>query len=488
MRPITSLRHGSGLALLIAAVAALIPASATAALHPRATFGARGTIARAVLADQAGTDARGRPVAAFSQSFGGVLRVIVTRWTSDGHIDRGFGDGSAGAGSVQLISAVPAEIVSTPRFAGTVDGGLVLAASVSAGDDHRVVVVRLADDGAPAAGFGNAGVAVLDSAPVTADPLPLADGRIVLANEMTVTRLTAAGALDAGFGFGGTADVPGQSSALAVSGDRVFVGMDGALVSTLSAAGQPDGPVRSFGTTSQALTEELRAVGDRIVVRGSFGFNAPGPPNIVVRSGFVGDLADGVAHAIPGGAARIDDQGRVVLVDLAGHVRRFDSGGVRDGALNGSLPKTPGRVLFSRQTVGLTANGIVVGGLVGGAVLPAAGFAALRADGTLDRAFGGPVLLKLRGQRARLDGRIVPVRVHCADGAQRRCVVGASAGSTTVRAFVAPGGDRRLRVPITRKLARAIRRVGRKEVRLRLSVIEEEQRIQEESVSVAVRR
>ncbi len=488
MRPITSLRHAGRLALLIAALAALIPATAAAALQPRATFGARGSVARAVLADQLGSDVRGRPVAAFSQSFGGTLRLVVTRWSADGRIDRGFGDGSSGAGTAQLITSVPAEIAGAPRFAGTADGGLVVAVAVSAGDDHRVAVVRLADDGTPVAGFGSAGVAVLDSAPVTADPLPLADGRILLANEMTVTRLTPAGTPDPGFGFGGEQDVPGQSSALALSGDRVLVGLDGALVATLSAAGQPDGPVRSFGATSQARTEEIRAVGERIVVRGSFGFNAPGPPNVVARTGFVGDLADGVPHVIAGGPARIDEQGRVVVVDSARRVRRFDSAGVRDGALNRSLPMPPGRVLFSPQTLGLSANGIVVGGPVSGSLLPAVGFAALRADGTPDRPFGGPVLLKLRGQRARLDGRIVPLRVHCADDAQRRCVVRASAGSTTVRAFVAPGGDRRLRVPITRKLARTIRRVGRKEVRLRLKVIEEDQRIQEESVSVAVRR
>ena len=146
-------------------------------------------------------------------------------------------------------------------------------------------------------------------------------------------------------------------------------------------------------------------------------------------------------------------------------------------------------MVFDRRQLGFAPDGsMIVGGNVSGGVLPAVGFVKLRANGTVDRAFGGPVLLKLRGQTARLDGRIVPVRVHCADDALRRCVVRAWAGSTTVRAFVAPGGDRRIRVPITRRLARTIRRVGRKEVRLRLSVVEESTRIQEESVSVRVRR
>ena len=181
MRPMTSQGHGPAIALVIACVAALVPATATAALQPRATVGARGSAARAVLSDQVGSDARGRPVTAYAQSFGGVLRLVVSRWTSDGRLDGAFGDGSSGRATAQLITPVPAEIVAPPRFAGTPDGGLVVAVALSAGDDHRTAVVRLGDDGSPLPGFGAAGIAVLDSPPVTSDPLVLADGRILLA-------------------------------------------------------------------------------------------------------------------------------------------------------------------------------------------------------------------------------------------------------------------------------------------------------------------
>ncbi|MEA2192943.1 MAG: hypothetical protein QOI73_3064, partial [Solirubrobacteraceae bacterium] len=161
------------LALLTASAAALVPATADA-LRPRATLGARGTVARAVLVDQTAVDVRGRPVAAFVQAFEGRLRFVVSRWTADGRVDRAFGDASVGPGTSQLFADVPLLSVISTRVAGTPDGGLVVAASLQVEGGVRVAVLRLDDDGAAVAGFGTDGVALAGDGELTAGPIALA--------------------------------------------------------------------------------------------------------------------------------------------------------------------------------------------------------------------------------------------------------------------------------------------------------------------------
>jgi hypothetical protein len=83
---------------------------------------------------------------------------------------------------------------------------------------------------------------------------------------------------------------------------------------------------------------------------------------------------------------------------------------------------------------------------------------------------------------------VVALRVHCADAAQRRCVVRMSAGSRVVRSFVAPGGDRRIPVRVGRTAARRIHVRGRAIVRVRFSVIDEAARVAVLDAPIGVRR
>ncbi|MEA2192775.1 MAG: hypothetical protein QOI73_2896, partial [Solirubrobacteraceae bacterium] len=323
-----------------------------------------------------------------------------------------------------------------------------------------------------------------------AGPIALADGRVLLAQGAAVRRLTASGAPDPAFGTDGTTILSSEVSALALDGERVLAAFPTVDVATLGPDGALQGGVNGIaGDASDTVVLGLRAVGDRIVMHGIGRYPAAGSRRgTLVDGAFVAELPSGDFERVPLGPAAIDEDGSVVVVGPGGRVRRYTTDGQQVPGLRATLPPAPGNVRFLRQVVGFGPGGrIVAGAITSGTLLPTATFAALR-DGAIDRAFGGAPLLKLRGRSVRLERRVIPVRVHCADDAQRRCVVRATAGSSTVRAFVAPGGDRRLRVPVRRSLARAIRRAGRREVRLRLSVIEEAQRVQEESVSLVVRR
>ncbi len=78
--------------------------------------------------------------------------------------------------------------------------------------------------------------------------------------------------------------------------------------------------------------------------------------------------------------------------------------------------------------------------------------------------------------------------MHCADDAVRRCVVRLHAGARTVRAFVAPGGDRRIPVRVGAAAARRVHARGKAIVRVRFSVIDEAVRVEALDAPIVVRR
>ena len=116
--------------------------------------------------------------------------------------------------------------------------------------------------------------------------------------------------------------------------------MNGGLFATLDAAGLLAGPVQAIGAPFNTVVEEIRAAGEQVVTRGFFDHNPAGPPDVVLRTGFVVALGAPVPSLVPPGPARLDELGRVVVVDRFSRVRRYDSLGARDGALDGVLPKS----------------------------------------------------------------------------------------------------------------------------------------------------
>lgn len=148
-------------------------------------------------------------------------------------------DATFGAAGILTLKAFP-----DTRFDSILEqktGALVIAGRVY-GADRRPAglrLVRLGADGALDPGFGNGGTTIIPAAKVGGENAEgvalevMADDRIVISGFAFVTRVTAAGALDVSFGDGGSVDVTKVVSSpkfqargsiqARVSGDAVFL-------------------------------------------------------------------------------------------------------------------------------------------------------------------------------------------------------------------------------------------------------------------------
>lgn len=175
----------------------------------------------------------------------GLLRV-----NADGSLDAGFGSlGSVrtdfGLGNWEEAAGVAVQP----------DGRILVAGRVRVGGVFNLALARFASNGAPDSGFGNAGLvttAVSTQADVAKALALQADGKIVVVGQMAslgsnpdmvVARYQSDGALDSGFGSGGT----------------LAVDFYGAIDSAEAVAVQPDGRLvlggaaRNAGTTGLGL-------------------------------------------------------------------------------------------------------------------------------------------------------------------------------------------------------------------------------------------
>ncbi|MEA2194185.1 MAG: hypothetical protein QOG42_619 [Solirubrobacteraceae bacterium] len=482
----------------------------------RIVFGALGSVARMLPAQAYGVDAAGRPVTAFAQPADGRLRLVAVRWTQDGAVDGGFGTGDSGAGVAQVFVDVATDATGPPRIAGTSDGGLLIAVPLRGiAASHRIALLRLDAAGRLASAFGAGGVAVLDGVQLTAGPQELAGGAIAVAGATVASAgrlamLGAGGEPDVGFGQGGAITLPDRPTALAAAGDGLVVGLRTPAAQVrilrLDRSGRPDERSGPGGIQAAALPgadaaapETLRAAdGGTVTAVGTAQRAQPGAPNDAgpapVRFAARFPIA-GAGAAVPlpaDGVAGADAAGRVLVAAPDGsRIRRYATDGRLDRTFAGSGSATtrlPRSVTRNPAVLAVLADGtIVTGGPGTWDDVPVPAFLRLRADGSAERGFG-PRLLTPRQISARLRAHdVIALRVHCAGDAQRRCVVRLRAGARSVRAFVAPGGDRRIPVRVGAAQARRIRARGRAIVRVRYSVIDEAVRVEALDAPIVVR-
>lgn len=482
----------------------------------RIGFGALGSVGRMLPAQAYAVDGAGRPVTAFAQAADGRLRLVVVRWTTEGAVDSSFGAGDSGIGVAQLFVDVASDAAGTPRIAGTSDGGLHVAVPLRGiAASQRIAVLRLDGSGRLVGGFGAGGVVVLEGMQLAVGPHELADGAIVLGGETVgagrLVLLGPDGRQAAGFGQGGALPLTDRPTALTPTSDGLVVGLgtraSNVRILRLLRTGRPDeraGPgglqQATFDGVAATTPETLRAGGDGTVsVVGTAQRSLPGPTSnagpepvrFAVR--FPATGAGEPAAALPHGASAVDPAGKVLVAAPGGtQIRRYGIDGRLDRtfARSGSAPaRLPRSIARSPAALVVLSDGTILAGGPGSwDEAPLATFLRLHADGTRDKRFG-PRLLTLRQTSASLRAHdVIALRVHCDDAAQRRCVVRLRAGARTVRAFVAPGGDRRIPVRVGTTAARRIHRRGRAIVRVRFSVIDEAVRVEAIDAPVVVRR
>ena len=492
------------------------PPPEQAAPTGRIGFGALGSVARMLPAQAYGVDGGGRPVTAFAQTGDGRLRIVAVRWTADGAVDTSFGTGDSGAGVAQHFVDLASDSTGTPRIAGTRDGGLLLAVPLSGvAASQRIALVRLDGAGRLLPSFGAGGVASLDGMALAAGPVELGDGSIAVAGETVATAgrlavLRADGRPDRDFAQGASLTLSDRPTALAAAGDGLVVGLRtaGAVrILRLQRNGRPDERAGAGGLQSAALTGvdvtspgtlSVRDDGTALVVGTALRPvpGAPptaGPDALRLAARFPAAGAGAAATVAADGAAAVDAAGRILVAAPDGtRVRRYTI----DGRLDRTFAESGSA--RTRLPAGVTRNPTVLAVLGDGAIVAGgpgtwgetavATFLRLRADGTADRRFG-PRLLTPRQTSARLDAHnVIRLRVHCAEDAQRRCVVRLRAGAQTIRAFVAPGGDRRIPVRVGKTSARRVRARGRAIVRVRFSVVDEAVRVEALDAPIVVRR
>lgn len=137
------------------------------------------------------------------------LDMVVLRYTPDGLLDIGFGDG----GVVTLGLPVITERAVSVALRG--DGRIVVAGTSNVNGNEDFQVRQLLEDGAPDPSFGDMGVSTPAMGPgndAAADMLLLPDGRVVVIGnraqaDQVVARYTPGGALDPYFGQGGVLDL-----------------------------------------------------------------------------------------------------------------------------------------------------------------------------------------------------------------------------------------------------------------------------------------
>jgi uncharacterized delta-60 repeat protein len=171
----------------------------------------------------------------FSQ---GVGREAITRYNADGSIDNTFGD----HGKVVLIWAADATAGQLGMAVGSgvlhvqADGKILFARPTGVGAGADLQVVRLNANGQIDLSFGNQGVATAVDAGVPRSLVEQADGRLVVATDVSrhanIVRFNADGSLDATFGNGGVVSestvaggrLNSRSLTVTADGKLVFLG------------------------------------------------------------------------------------------------------------------------------------------------------------------------------------------------------------------------------------------------------------------------
>lgn len=283
----------------------------------------------------------GRIVVGGQRSTGFSDDAVLARFESNGAVDGGFGSGgetAVGPGKIRALLIRP--------------GGQIVAA----GSRHALVddflVVQLDSSGAPDAGFGSAGVVVLDAAlPAGATDTALAlarraDEKLLVGGYaygrgFTIVRLGSDGALDATFGTGGIA-----STVLAVS--------------ALALAQQGDGRIIAAGSGYDGLDDNVA------VSR----FSADGVLDTSFGAGGVATVGFNATYDDFACAAFIQADEKIVVAGgsyPSALVARFESAGPH-------RPITGKKLLIRNPPSGATANKVVYLAKDTGTAVPATVF------------------------------------------------------------------------------------------------------------------
>ncbi|MCZ7527627.1 MAG: hypothetical protein M5U14_15365 [Acidimicrobiia bacterium] len=356
---------------------------------------------------------------------------------ADGDLDVTFGTGG------KVTTSVGADALAF-GVAVQPDGRIVVVGEAEIGGDRQFVVVRYEADGSLDAGFGSAGVTVVDVG-TASDDVPIAvalapDGKIVVAGvtdaggtmDLALVRLRTDGSVDPTFGTAGRVitDVAGGADTgwgVAVQPDGRIVVVGSAFVAdfdfavvrylpdgTLDTTFGGDGRVTTdFGAAEMAKDVALQPDGG-IVVAGWTGSASPSVDFALARydgsSGALDPTFDGDGKVVTDVAGSAHDEivavalqpdGKIVAAGYAevGTARFAAARYVADGSLDttfnasGSLPGTvvtdPGGDSIA-YGVAVERSGAIV---LAGRAVPSAGsrvFALVRyePDGDLDPTFG----------------------------------------------------------------------------------------------------
>jgi uncharacterized delta-60 repeat protein len=258
---------------------------------------------------------------------------VVARWTADGALDTGFGQGGQVA-----VDFFPGDVERAQALALGPDGAIVVAgyATDPATLNTDIALVRLLADGTPDEAFGEGGRALADLAgggDGAWDVVVLEDGRIVVVGgvsselgfDLAVIRFAADGTPDPEFGQGGLAlvDLPesGANTAVALEPDGALVAAglaiagpfgDDLVLTRYTADGTPDIDFGTGGVSrtpffgSAAALPALALQPDGAIVVTAFTLSSETGQDLAVRrfvagapaSGGDGDTdGDGVADA-----------------------------------------------------------------------------------------------------------------------------------------------------------------------------------------------
>jgi len=262
------------------------------------------------------------------------------------------------------------------------NGRILTATLAEAGSDRATLrITRFLTGGTVDSSFGNAGVAsvALDAEKLSTLRAMLrqdSDGKLVLAggspSGFSVTRLTTAGALDAGYGSGGTANTKiagdDEAFALAQQGDGKVVaagsaddGLDSDFaVVRYTTGGQPDASFSGdgiatveFGGNDRALAVAVQASDGAIVIAGSTGGSNGDIAVARLTSTGAPDNGFGTGGKVTTAVSTKEDAAWAVLVQPDGKIvvageadedvvlLRYTSAGVLDpGFGNGGIART----------------------------------------------------------------------------------------------------------------------------------------------------
>lgn len=230
------------------------PAPTPASGSLDASFGTSGRVATSIgLGSNGGGEVLVQPdgkiVLAGNCTNATVQDFCAVRYNTDGTLDASFGTG----GKAMMPAPVAGSLALVHAAALQTDGKIVLAGECGSGGSNRVCAARFNTDGTADTGFAGSGALVINTGGVanegTAEAIAVqSDGGILLGGDCTQTsvnqvclvRLLSNGALDAGFGAGGTGIVVsnyatgnyyGSALVLQSDGKPVWVGLsaDGSI-------------------------------------------------------------------------------------------------------------------------------------------------------------------------------------------------------------------------------------------------------------------